>query len=194
MPLLRIKRLAVLICVTSRIWAQAPSEAKKLVTLEKIEIHGSRFPEGALLHLSGLAVGEQVNDLIVTTACHKITSTGLVKSVDYAYDVYPDKPGVALILTLVDEKVTLPAKITPATDEERIWRALQAAEPLLTRELPRTEKALGFYSAHIERVLKSLGRDNEYVAPSVTGDANGAPTGIIFAIRSYKQTSAPRGQ
>lgn len=169
---------------TLTIGAQDTGGANKLVRLEKIEVHGSRLPEGGVLQVSGLAVGQQVNDFIVNTACHKITSTGLVERVDYAYDLYPDRPTVALILTVVDEKPLLPAKIVPSADEEQIWKAIQTTNPLLTRNLPRTEKALKLYSAEMESALKKMGRDNQYVAADVTGDAN-APSGIVFAIRSY---------
>jgi hypothetical protein len=123
---------------------------------------------------------------MVNTACHKITSTGLVKSIDYSYDVHPDKEGIVLSLTLVDEKPLLPAKIIPQANEEQLWRAVQA-DPLLMRELPRTERALSFYTSHLENALKRLGRNNEYVTAAVVGNANGVPSSIVFSIRSYKQ-------
>jgi hypothetical protein len=165
-------------------------EANRLVSLNKIEIQGSRLSEAGVIQLSGLAVGQQVNDLVVNNACHKITASGLVKKVDYGYDVYPDKPGVSLVLTLVDEAPLFPSTITPASESELIWGALLQSNPLLKRELPRTEAALKFYAVQIESILKQRGRDNEYVAPLVAADAAGSPTGIVFAIRTYKQTRA----
>ncbi len=181
--------LGMLSAAAVQMEGQVP-EANRLVTLNGIEIQGSRLSSDGLIQLSGLAVGQQVNDLVVNKACHKITASGLVKKIDYGYDVYPDKPGVSLVLTLVDEAPLFPSTITPASESERIWEALQQRSPILKRELPRTEAALKFYAVQIENILKQWGRDNEYVSPLVTADAAGSPTGIVFAIRAYKQTSA----
>lgn len=181
-----LKLIPLLFCLTFA-QAQTPPEASKLVTLNKVEIHGSRLQEDGLTRLLGLAVGEQVNDMTVNKACHRVTVTGLVKKIDYAYDVYPDKPGVTLVLTMVDEAPLIPARITPEADEAPLWQALESSNPLLTHELPRTEAALKFYATEIESVLRRQGRNDEYVAPLVVGDANGSAAGIVFAIRSFKQ-------
>jgi len=162
-------------------------DAAKLVELDAIKIVGTRLPVPSVIRLTGLKIGDKVNDLIVNTACHKITATGLVKKIDYAYDLYPDKPGVALTLTLLDEGPLLSARILPADQDERLWQSLVAFDPLFDRRLPRTEKALAFYAANIEKVLKQQGRENEYAAPTVTGDANGEAREIVFQIREYKQ-------
>ena len=167
--------------------AQSPSppQAAKLVRIDAIQVSGSRLPADSVIRLSGLAVGQSVNDLMVNTACHKITATGLVKTVDYGYQVYPDKPGAVLTLTLQDEQPLFPAVIAPAADADRLWACLQSADPLFTRELPRTERALNYYSGAIERCLKASGRDNEYTAAHVTGDAEGNAKEIVFEIRRY---------
>jgi hypothetical protein len=91
--------LGILSAASIYLEGQVP-EANRLVSLNKIEIQGSRLSEAGVIQLSGLAVGQQVNDLVVNNACHKITASGWVKKVDYGYDVYPDKPGVSLVLTL----------------------------------------------------------------------------------------------
>lgn len=166
----------------------SPPEAAKLVRLDAIQVSGTRLPADSVIRLTGLTVGQNVDDLIVNTACHKITSTGLVKTVDYGYQLYPDKPGAALTLTLQDEQPLLPAVIAPAADAERLWACLQSADPLFTRELPRTERALSYYSAAMERCLKAAGRENEYAAAHVTGDAQGNASQIVFEIRQYRGT------
>jgi hypothetical protein len=130
-----------------------------------------------------------VNDLIVNTACHKITATGLVTTVDYAYAVYPDRSGAELILTIADQGPLLPPSIKPAGDENALWSSLQAIDPIFTRELPPTEKALAFYSRNIERCLRASGRSNEYAAAKVTGDSKGDSTAIVFEIHQYKRLS-----
>jgi hypothetical protein len=163
------------------------SEGEKLVRLDKIEIRGTRLPADSIVRLSGLTIGQRVNNGVVNAACHKITSTGLVKSIDYGYDSYPDREGVVLALTLVDEGPLFPSKIEPEKEELHLWQLLQSADPLFTRELPRTERALNYYSANIERCLKSEGHDDEYASPVVVADANGNPSEIVFRIAHYKQ-------
>lgn len=162
-------------------------EGQKLLRLEKIEIRGTRFPANSIIRLSGLTIGQRVNDAIVNTACHKITSTGLVKSIDYGYDAYPDREGVVLTLTVVDEGPLFPSKMEPKEEDSHIWQLLQSTDPLFTRELPCTERALNYYSASIERCLRSEGREDEYASPLVIGDASGNPSEIVFRIAHYKQ-------
>jgi hypothetical protein len=166
--------------------AHAQTAAERLMEVETIRVSGTRLPSDSVIRLLGIKVHDRVNDQLVNAACHKITGTGLVKSVDYAYDAYPDRPGITLKLTIVDEGPLLPAKIKPAADEEPLWSCLQAVDPLFTRELPPTEKALAFYSKSLEKCLQTKGRANEYLAPSVTGDSSGKLTGIVFEVRQYK--------
>lgn len=128
--------------LASGIFPQQPNEgALRLVVLDSIKVTGSRLPEKSVVRLSGLKVGDKVNDLIVNTACHKITSTGLVKSVDYAYDLYPDRPSVGLMLTLTDEVPLLPAHIKPLEQEEHLWQSLAAIDPLYPRTSPHRKGA-----------------------------------------------------
>ena len=157
-----------------------------MVVLDSIKVIGSRLPQESVIRLSGLKVGDKVNDLIVTTACHKVTATGLVKSVEYTYDLYPNKPGVGLKLTLVDEMPLLPAHIKPVEQEDHLWQSLTAIDPIFTRELPRTEKALSFYADNLGTVLKHEGHPDEYAAPDVVSGSDGSVNGISFEIRKYK--------
>jgi hypothetical protein len=113
-------------------------------------VKGTRLPSNSVISLSGIKLHDRVNDLIVNAACHKITATGLVKTVDYGYNVYPDRAGVALILTIADEGPLLPATIKPAAEESALWSSLQAIDPIFARELPPTERALAFYSKNIK--------------------------------------------
>ncbi len=160
--------------------------------VESINVKGTRFQAESILRLIGIKPHDQVNDLIVNKACHRITATGLVKSVDYAYDAYPDRPQVVLNLTVVDEGPLLPATIKPAAEENSLWASLQAVDPLFTRELPPTEKALAFYSKYLDKCLQSKGRQNEYASANVTADFSGKLTGIVFDIHQYKVARRPK--
>jgi hypothetical protein len=143
--------------------AQAPAE--KLVEVETIAVKGTHLPESSVIRLSGIKPHDKVNDLIVNAACHKITATGLVKTVDYSYDVYPDRETVTLNLVLVDETGLLPASILPASDDAALWSRLQALDPLFKRQLPPTERALAFYAENLEGCLRAMGRPMNTPAP-----------------------------
>jgi hypothetical protein len=155
----------------------------KLVELGGIEVNGSRLPASSIIRLSNLKVGQKVNYDIINDACHRITSTGLVALVDYAYNLEPGKPGVVLSFTVTDEMPLLPAKIYPPEDSDQIWACLQSADPIFTREMPNTRNALGFYATNINRCLENVGARQDYARPSVVCDRVGRAAEIVFSIR-----------
>ncbi len=170
----------------------AQAVADKLVEVESISVKGTRLPSDSVIRLSGVKLHDRVNNLIVTAACQKIADTGLVKTVNYAYDAYPDRPGIRLILNLIDEGPLLPSTIKPAADENKLWSALQSLDPIFTRELPPTKKALAFYSKNLEKCLQANGRPNEYADAHVTADPGGKLIGVVFEVRQYKTLTRPR--
>jgi len=169
-----------------------PDNALKLVQLEDIKVSGTHLPAASVIRLSGLKVGDKVNDLIVNAACHKITSTGLVKSIDYFYDLYPDKAGVSLTLALKDEGELLPASIRPSAEDDLLWKALVARDPIFQRQMPRTEKAMSFYATNLAKVLEEQGRKDEYAEGVILNDGTGQPASVVFEIRKYKTLVVPK--
>jgi hypothetical protein len=158
----------------------------KLVQLMGFEVTGTRLPPDSIIRLSGLRPGQMVNYDIISQACKRITSTGLVSAVDYAYNVGPGKPGVLLSLKVWDELPLLPARIYPVEDAEPIWRCLQTADPIFTREMPNTEAAIRFYSVNINRCLANAHATDEYAAPTAVCDARGKTSAIAFTIRKKR--------
>ena len=185
-PLRNLVGLIVLIFAAQAV-AQTPDD--KLVEVEGILVKGTRLPADSVIRLSGIKLHDKVNSMIVDSACHKITATGLVKQVDYAYEAYSDRPTVVLVLTVADETLLLPASIKPAAEESALWSSLQARDPIFSRQLPPTEKALAFYAKNLELCLQASGRSNEYAAPSVTADPAGKLRSIVFELRQYKTLS-----
>jgi hypothetical protein len=160
-----------------------PADRNKLVQLRGIDVKGTRLPGPSIIRLSGLKIGQQVNYPLIDIACRKITSTGLVKSIDYHYDLTPGQAAIVLSLNLTDELPLLPAKIVPAEASAKIWGCLQAADPVFTHELPNTKTAIHFYTANIETCITSHGQQDAYVAATVACLPNGKATGIVFDIR-----------
>src|SRR5947209_10568485 len=119
----------------------SPQDKAKLVKVNRIFVAGTRIPSLSVIRVMGIKSGDAVNDEIVNKACHRLQSTGLIKSVDYQYLVYPDKPGVQLTLTVADEEPLVPASIQPKGDADALWSALKELDPLFTQQLPPDEKA-----------------------------------------------------
>lgn len=186
-----MKKLAWPLLLTSFVMVrQMPAQmsSDKVVEIDRINVTGTRCPANSIITLSGLKLHDKVKEIDVNAACHKVSATGLFKSIDYTYNAYPDRPGVDLNLAVVDEGPLIPASIKPAGEEAVIWTGLQAMDPIFARQMPPTEKAIAFYEKGIEKYLRANGRDDEYAAATVTGAAQGNPSGIIFEIRKYKSS------
>ena len=164
----------------------------KLVEIGGIEVNGTRLPKESIIRISELKVGQKANYDIINEACHRLTSTGLISMVDYAYNLVPGKPGVVLSLTVSDELPLLPARIYPRENEEAIWQCLQSADPIFAREMPNTRSALTFYAKNIDRCLDNAGIRNAYTHPTTVCDRQGKATVVVFDIRAKPAASASK--
>lgn len=156
----------------------------KLIELLGAEWTGTRLPTSSLMRISELKIGQKVNYDILNQVASRITSTGLVSTVDYAYEVQPGKPGVVVQFKLTDELPLLPATIYPQANEELLWSCMQAGDPIFTRELPNTNNALKFYAANMDRCLELGSHNHDFRAqPTVACDAKGKAAKIVFNIK-----------
>jgi hypothetical protein len=155
--------------------------SQQIVTIEKLNIKGTRFPASSIRILTGLREGDQIDEAAVRKAIERMLESGLIRSVNYNYESLEDTSKVALELDVIDETPLYPASIEiPGVDPEPVWQYLESVDPLFTRELPRTQKALRFYAHAISDYLRTNKR-RDTLAPVVKGDAEGRPTGIVFA-------------
>jgi len=160
---------------------QPAPPSRRIVTIEKLNIKGTRFPARSIQILTGLSEGDQIDEAAVRKAIGRMLESGLIRSVNYNYESLADPSKVALELDVIDETPLYPASIEiPGVDPEPVWQYLESVDPLFTRELPRTQKALRFYAHAISDYLRTNKR-REVLAPVVKGDAEGRPTGIVFA-------------
>src|SRR5665213_1617821 len=129
------------------LYAQSPAPpSREVVTIDKLTVQGTRFTPHSIQILTGLRPGAQIDELAVRKAIARMLESGLIRSVDYNYESLADPHRVVLELTVVDETPLLPASIEiPGVDPEAVWQYLASVDPLFTRELPRTQKALRFY-------------------------------------------------
>src|SRR6202163_305718 len=124
----------------------SPVPSQELVTIEKLTVQGTRFPARSIEILTGLRPGLEIDESAVRKAIAGMLESGLVRSVDYNYESLQDLHRVTLQLDIIDETPLLPASIDiPGVDAESVWKYLESVDPLFTRELPRTQKALHFY-------------------------------------------------
>jgi hypothetical protein len=165
----------------SSLIVQATPPSQQIVTIEKLNVKGTRFPARSIQILTGLREGDQIDEAAVRKAIERMLESGLIRSVNYNYESLEDTSKVALELDVIDETPLYPASIEiPGVDPEPVWQYLESVDPLFTRELPRTQKALRFYAHAISDYLRTNKRHDTLV-PIVKGDSEGRPTGIVFA-------------
>ncbi|MEO8052241.1 MAG: POTRA domain-containing protein [Acidobacteriota bacterium] len=190
MRLLPIALLAVTI-LGSVSFGQSGPPSQRVVTIENLKVKGTRFPARSIQILTGLREGDQIDEAAVRKAIERMLESGLIRSVNYVYESLEDPHQVALELDVIDETPLYPASIEiPGVDPEPVWQYLESVDPLFTRELPRTQKALRFYAHAISDYLRTNKR-RDVLAPVVTGDAEGRPTGIVFAPPRRPAASQP---
>ena len=168
-----------------------PPPSREVVTIEKLTVRGTRFPARSIQILTGLRPGLQIDEAAVRKAIARMLESGLIRSVDYNYESLEDAHRVDLQLDIIDETPLLPASIEiPGVDPEPVWQYLESVDPLFTRELPRTQKALRFYIRAISDYLRTNKRQDSLV-PIVTGDDSGHPTGIVFVPAQRRTAPSP---
>jgi hypothetical protein len=160
--------------------------------LEGLQVTGTRLPVESVIRISGLKVGEMINDETLKQASDKLTSTGLIKGLDYGYNLVPQTNGVYLMLNVFDEGPLLPAEILPAEEAEPVWHCLQAADPIFTKEMPNTEKAIHFYSINMARCLQNSESARERISATVACDGTGKSIAINFHVRPTGTATTPQ--
>ncbi len=185
-------RLLPIILFAGTIFGQSsPPPSREVVTIEKLNVRGTRFPARSIQILTDLRPGLQIDEAAVRKAIARMLESGLIRSVDYNYESLEDSHRVVLDLDIVDETPLLPASIQiPGLEAEPVWQYLESVDPLFTRELPRTQNALRFYMRAISDYLHTNKRQ-DLLVPIVTGDAVGHATGIVFATAKRRTTPQP---
>ena len=171
----------------------ATSGGDEIVTIERLTVKGSRLATPSVEYLSGLRPGMKVNEAGVRRAAQRIADSGLVKNVGYQYESLSSPRSVELEFTISDELPLLAASIQiPDVDAEDVWAYLHGIDPLYTRELPRTQKAIALYTRAIERYFASQ-KKIVHVATVITADAKGNASGIVFVPASLLGTPQLKG-
>jgi outer membrane protein assembly factor BamA len=150
------------------------------VKLKAIRVKGSRLPDVSLSRLTGLQAGQTVDEAKVRGALEHANASGLFKNISYSYEYDAvDQAEATLEFEVTDEPNLLPVTIKiPKVSGEDVWKYLQGVDPLFTREMPITAKAIELYSRYITKYLQTLGR-SDIVIGNVVGTDN-HPSGVEF--------------
>lgn len=180
---------ACIVCRAANGQDIAPDSATKKVTIQSVRVKGSRFSAQTLMHLTGLAPGQIVDEAKVREAIGNAMGSGLFTDIAYDYESQPGSTDVVVELTAKDQLPLLPVTIAvPGVDAEAIWKYLTDFDPLFAREMPPTVKAIQLYVRYINKYLDSAGRADIRASGNVTGA--GAPAGVVFEgvkLRSIKR-------
>jgi outer membrane protein assembly factor BamA len=153
---------------------------KQLVKIHAIRVKGSRLQDKSIQHLTGLQVGQIIDEAKVRAALQHANDSGLFSNIAYVYESLPDSTDVILELQIVDQLPLVPATIKiPKIDAEQVWQYLQNFDPLFTRELPQTEKSINLYAHYIAKFLETQNRTDVGVTGNVLGSTERA-TGVEF--------------
>ena len=133
--------------------------------IETIEFHGSEYPRSALLTVTGLHAPMPFSEAALRDAAQKLQDTGFFRSVQFRYEPARSHRGYAVNFDLAEDTDSLPARIDiPDADENDVWTALEAADPLLRRKVPTNEVAEARYIKAIEAWCAQHGQPTKIAA------------------------------
>ena len=126
-----------------------PALAQQRFPSETITAEGIDIPGQILTKLTGLKIGDLVDDAAFQLAAQKLQQTGLFAEVGFRYTPGPKKAGYALILSLKDHPQRISALFDfPGKPEEPIWACVKQQLPWLKNPLPAAGTAQD-YIAHL---------------------------------------------
>ncbi|MGA2183266.1 MAG: POTRA domain-containing protein [Bryobacteraceae bacterium] len=161
--------------------------------IETIEFGGSGYPRDALLSATGLRTGMPFGEAVLQGAAQRLQSTGFFRSVQFRYETAPDRKGYAVRFELTDDKDSLPARIDlPGIDENAVWDALSAADPLLTRQVPSNDIAQNRYIHAIETYAAQHGQAQKVAARVNNGALGSGHVTLVFEPENLVPIAAVR--
>jgi outer membrane protein assembly factor BamA len=141
--------------------------------LESVNAEGSSMPQAAILELSGLRIGSQIDKTGIEEACRKLQETGMFTSISYRYAPGPKK-GYAVTLALADQPAVRAAIDVPGVDENEAWTWLASKFPQFNRKVPQSGAAQKY-------IAQQLGA---HLGPALHGQA------LVVTLESDLKTRA----
>jgi outer membrane protein insertion porin family len=161
--------------------------------IETITFTGADYPAAVLLTVSGLHAPMPFSEAALRDAAQRIESTGFFRSVQFHYEPAPDRKGYAVHFELTEDKDSLPGRIDlPGIDEDAVWMAIQAADPLLTRQVPSSDIAQARYIQGIEAYAAQNGKSQKVAARVNGGEIGDRRPSMVFEPEELKIIAAVR--
>jgi len=161
--------------ITARVFAQHG------FPIETITFGGTDYPREVLLAATGLHAPMPFSEGALRDAAQKLQDTGFFRSVQFHYEPARDRQGYAVTFDLTKDTDTMPARIDiPDVDEEAVWKTLEAADPMLTRQVPANPIAQDRYLHAIEKYLVDHGEEQKIAARANGGRLGNDPVTLVF--------------
>ncbi|MGD0618496.1 MAG: hypothetical protein ABSB67_12620, partial [Bryobacteraceae bacterium] len=178
------------IAVTAIVWRVY---AQSGYPIETITFAGTDYPTEVLFTASGLHAPMPFSEAALRDAAQRIESTGFFRSVQFRYEPAPDHKGYAVHFELTVDKDSLPGRIDlPGIDEEAVWTAIQAADPLLSRQIPSSDTAQARYIQAIEAYAAQHGQPQKLAARVNGGELGSQRATLVFEPEDLKIIAAVR--
>lgn len=186
--------MALILAALSIFFFQEPKEgtvgdAQKTVKIKQIVVEGTRLRALSVVNLAQIRAGDEVNFVKLQNALQKVTQSGLIKNIDFEYESLPgSETDVIVHVKCTDEKPSATASIQIAkVDEGEVWAWLAQVDPLFTREMPPTERAIRLYSNWIGKYMESHGNPNfqqdfAVIADAASSTGSDTPDRLIFKV------------
>lgn len=161
--------------------------------IETITFRGVEYPRDALLAVTGLHAPMPFSEAALREAAQKLQDTGFFRAVQFRYEPAPDRKGYAVSFDLTKDTDTIPARIDiPNIDGEEIWKALEAADPLLSRQAPVNPVAQDRYLHAIEQYLTEHGEEEKIAARVNGGEIGSGRLTLVFEPENLPTIAAVR--
>jgi len=161
--------------------------------IETITFRGTEYPGAALLEATGLHAPMPFSEAALRDAAQKLQNTGFFRAVQYRYEPARGGRGYAVTFDLTKDDNTMPARIDiPDVDEEAVWKALESADPLLSRQVPVNPVAQDRYLHAIQQYLLDHGEEQKIAARINGGELGSAHVTLVFEPQNLPIVAAVR--
>jgi outer membrane protein assembly factor BamA len=138
-------RWSIVLFASGLLWAQSGS-----FPLEDVKISGSQVPATVVMEISGLKLGQSINEGGIQDACQKLGQSGIFEEVSYRYAPGPQK-GYIVTLQLTDPKKLVDAALDiPSIDEKAAWGWITTQFPDFLHQVPQAEEAQQYLATTLE--------------------------------------------
>jgi outer membrane protein assembly factor BamA len=160
--------------------------AQQRFPLETITAEGVSIPAAILANLTGLKMGDSVDEASFQVAARKLQETGFFSDVGFRYTPGPKKIGYALILQLKEHPQRMASIFDfPGKNDGPIWECVLRQYPWLSNPLP----ADGAAQTYVARVVEGCLGGTVPVITQMESDMTTGKAQVVFRPRDLPRVS-----